>query len=64
MNSSSRILLILAIVSTLSKVHHAYEYESYVILGPENFEPLEGSLKINIYGSNGTVGTFRLADKT
>lgn len=63
MNSLSRSLLILAIVLSLSNAYHAYEYESYVILGPEEFEPLEGSLKINIFGPNNTVGTFRLADK-
>ena len=61
---SSRILLYLAIVSALWRGQLAYEYESYVILGSEDFEPVEGSLKINVYGSNGTVGTFRLADKT
>lgn len=61
--SRSSTLLILAIVSSLLGVHFAYEYESYVILGSESFEPVEGSLKINIYGPNNTSGTFRLADR-
>lgn len=60
---SSIVLLIVAVLSALFGAHLAYEYESYVILGSENFEPVEGSLKINIYGPNNTSGTFRLADK-
>lgn len=58
--NSSNVFSILLIISSISTVH-LYEYEVYTTLG-SNFEPVKGSLKMFIYGSNNTNGKFKLVD--